>query len=124
MFDWLWLLGWSALALPLAIASLRGWAPKWTRHQISPWGIRVRGVALLVFWASGMVVPLARWSGLDSEDSMFLTFPAQFGLMMFGAGLLCGSQLGEWFYRQAMQARLLDEARDESGRTHSPESTG
>lgn len=124
MFDLLWLCGWSALALPLAIASLRGWAPRWTRRHISSWGIRVRGVSLLVLWASAMITPLARYGGLDSEDGTFLTFPAQFGLMMFAAGLMCGSQLGEWFYRQAMRSRLLDESRGGNGRERGPESTG
>ncbi|MFI6012603.1 hypothetical protein ACIBAG_27945 [Streptomyces sp. NPDC051243] len=124
MFDWLWVLGWSALALPLAIASLRGWAPKRVRRHVSPWGIRVRGIALLVFWASGMVVPLARWAGLDSEDSTFLTFPAQFGLMMFGAGLMCGSQLGERFHRQAMQSWTLNEGRDGDGKPQGTRSVG
>ncbi|WP_328360199.1 hypothetical protein OG800_24165 [Streptomyces sp. NBC_00445] len=121
MFDLLWVLSWSVLALPLAIATLRGWAPQWMRRHITPWGLRVRGVALLVFWASGMVVPLTRWGGLDSQDSTFLTFPAQFGLLMFAAGLMCGSQLGERFHRQAMRSWALNEARGRDERRHGPD---
>lgn len=117
MFDLLWICGWSVLALPLAISSIRGWAPQRVRRHTTPWGIRVRGVALLVFWASGMVVPLARWGGLDSEDVTFLTFPAQFGLMMFGAGLMCGSQLGERFHRQAMRSWAESESQGGGGST-------
>ncbi|MFJ8112481.1 hypothetical protein [Streptomyces sp. NPDC096132] len=97
MFDLLWLCGWSLLALPLALASWRGWAPRWVRLRLSPAGVRVRGVALLVLWASGMVTPVIRLSGLDDEESAFLASPAQFGLMMFAAGLMCGSQLAERF---------------------------
>ena len=124
MFDLLWVIGWSVLVLPVSVAVLLGWVPRRVRRRVSPWGIRVRGAALLVFWASGMVVPLARWGGLDAEDRTFLAVPAQFGLMMFGAGLICGSELGEWFYRQAMRSRFLDEARGGSVRERGPESTG
>ncbi|MDX3528169.1 hypothetical protein P1P75_17435 [Streptomyces sp. ID05-39B] len=101
MFDLLLVCGYCAFALPLAIAALRGWAPRRVRRRTAPWVIRVRGVALLVLWASAMVVPLARQLGADSEDSTFLTFSAQFGLMMFAAGLVCGAQAGERFSRQA-----------------------
>ena len=101
MFDLLLVCGYCAFALPLAIAALRGWAPRRVRRRTAPWVIRVRGVALLVLWASAMVVPLARQLGADSEDSAFLTFSAQFGLMMFAAGLVCGAQAGERFSRQA-----------------------
>ncbi|WP_191971866.1 hypothetical protein [Streptomyces luteolifulvus] len=124
MFDWLWACGWSALALPLAIASLRGWAPKQVRRRTAPWEIRVRAVALLVFWASGLIVPLARWGGLNSEDTTLFTFPAQFGLMMFGAGLMCGSQLGERFRQQAMRSWTPDEVRGGDGRPQGPQSAG
>ena len=101
MFDLLLICGYSAFALPLAIAALRGWAPRRMRRRTAPWVIRVRGVALLVLWASATVVPLARRLGAGSEDSTFLTFPAQFGLMMFAAGLMCGAQVGERFSQQA-----------------------
>ncbi|MFF6880245.1 MULTISPECIES: hypothetical protein [unclassified Streptomyces] len=103
MFLWLWLIGWSAFALPLAIASLRGWAPKQVRRRTSPWGIRVRGVALLVLWLGGLAGPLLRWSDLDTADAGFLTSVVQGGFLMFAAGLVAGSQLGEWFYRRALR---------------------
>ncbi|MEV1067048.1 hypothetical protein [Streptomyces sp. NPDC050263] len=105
MFDLLLIVGFSAFALPLAIATLRGWAPHRIRRRTARWVIRVRGVALLVLWTSAVVVPLSRLLGADPEDSAFLTFPAQFGLMMFAAGLMCGAQLGERFSRQATPAR-------------------
>lgn len=116
VFLWLWLIGWSAFALPLAIASLRGWAPKSARRRTTPWGIRVRGVALLVIWIGGLIVPLLRWSGLDTEDAAFLGAIVQVGFLMFAAGLMGGSQLGEWFYRRAVQPKELDETPSISGR--------
>lgn len=112
VFLWLWLIGWSAFALPLAIASLRGWAPKRVRHRTSPWGIRVRGVALLVLWLGGLTGPLLRWSDLDTEDAGFLASVVQFGFLMFAGGLMAGSQLGEWFYRRVMRDQAVDRARD------------
>ncbi|WP_405638843.1 hypothetical protein [Streptomyces sp. NBC_00019] len=108
MFLWLWLTGWSACVLPLAIASLRGWAPKSVRRRTAPWGIRVRGVALLVIWAGGLIVPLLWRSGLDTQDAAFFGAIVQVGLLMFAAGLMSGSWLGEWFYRRAVQSRELD----------------
>ncbi|WP_405954908.1 hypothetical protein [Streptomyces phaeochromogenes] len=116
MFLWLWLIGWSVFVLPLAIASLRGWAPKSVRRRTTPWGIRVRGVALLVLWAGGLIVPLLRWSGLDTEDAAFLGSIVQVGLLMFAAGLMGGSQLGEWFYRRAVSPKPLDEMPGSGGR--------
>jgi len=124
VFDLLWVIGWSVFVLPLAVAALRGWAPRWVRRRVSPWGVRVRAVALLVFWAGRMVVPLARWGGLNAEDSAFLMFPAQFGLMMSGVGLMCGSELGERLHRQAMRSWYTDEARGGEERPDRPWSTG
>ncbi|WP_327368267.1 hypothetical protein [Streptomyces sp. NBC_01217] len=123
MFDVLWVCGLSALALPLAIALICGWSPRWVRRRTSPWGIRVRGVAFLVLWASGMVVPLAKWGGLDSEDAALATFPAQFGMMTFAAGLMCGSELGEWFYRRAVQSTIRDGAGTDGGWPQGPHSS-
>lgn len=116
MFLWLWLIGWSAFALPLAVASLRGWAPKRVRSRTSPWSIRVRGVALLVLWLGGLTGPLLRWSDLDSADARFLASVVQGGLLMFAGGLVAGSQLGEWFYRRAVRAQVVDQAEGISGR--------
>lgn len=50
-------------ALPLAIASLCGWAPKSVRRRTTLWGIRVRGVALLVVWVGGLMggSQLGKW---------------------------------------------------------------
>ncbi|MFE0255786.1 hypothetical protein [Streptomyces sp. NPDC059010] len=124
MFDLLWVCGWSVLVLPFAIALLRGWAPERVRRHATPWEIRVRAVALLVFWASGLAVPLARWGGLDAEDTAFFAFPAQFGLMLFGAGIMCGSQLGERFRRQAMRSWTPDEARGGDWGPPGPRSVG
>jgi hypothetical protein len=94
-----WLIGWSAFVLPRAIGSLRGWAPKGVRRRTTPWGIRVRGVALLVMWIGGLV-PLARWSGLVGEDAMFFVSLVQVGLLLFAAGLISGSQLGDRIRRR------------------------
>lgn len=110
MFLWFWLIGWSAFALPLAIASLRGWAPKRVRSRTTPWGIRVRGVALLVMWLGGLTGPLLRWSDLDTGDASFLASVVQGGLLMFAGGLVTGSQLGEWFYRRAVRAQQAQTA--------------
>jgi hypothetical protein len=115
VFLWFWLIGWSAFALPLAIASLRGWAPRRVRQRTSPWGIRVRGVALLVLWAGGLVAPLLRGSGLDAEDAGFLAAVVQVGLLTFAAGLVSGSQFGEWFYRRAVRSQAPAEARGSGG---------
>lgn len=104
MFLWSWLIGWSAFVLPLSIASLRGWAPRRVR-QTSPWGIRVRGVALLVMWVGGLVVPLGRWGGLVGGDAMFLLPGIEVGLLLFAAGLIAGSQLGDRFRRSAEPAQ-------------------
>lgn len=116
MFQWLWLIGWSAFALPLAIAALRGWAPKSVRRRTTPWGIRVRGVALLVIWVGGLIVPLLRWSDLDTEDAVFLGSLVQVGCLTFAAGLMGGSQLGEWFYRRAVRPEELEETSSTGGR--------
>ncbi|MFE7839531.1 hypothetical protein ACFU53_26795 [Streptomyces sp. NPDC057474] len=116
VFLWLWLIGWSAFALPPAIASLRGWAPKRVRSRTSPWCIRVRGVALLVIWLGGLTGPLLRWSDLDSEDAGFLASVVQGGLLMFAGGLVAGSQLSEWFYRRAVRAQAVDQAQGISRR--------
>ncbi|MGW3413133.1 hypothetical protein [Streptomyces sp. NPDC000888] len=116
MFLWLGLIGWSAVVLPLAIASLRGWAPKSVRRRTTPWGIRVRGVALLVIWGGGLIVPLLWRSGLDAEDAAFLGAVVQVGFLMFAAGLMSGSWLGEWFYRRAVRSRGLDEMPCSGGR--------
>ena len=116
VFLWLWLIGWSAFALPVAIASLRGWAPKRARSRTSPWVIRVRGVALLVIWLGGLTGPLLRWSDLNTEDGAFLASVVQGGLLMFAGGLVAGSQLGEMFYRRAVRAQAADQPRGISGR--------
>ncbi|MGW0495948.1 hypothetical protein ACWD0Z_11100 [Streptomyces sp. NPDC003007] len=107
MFLWIWLIGWSACALPLAIASLRGWAPERVRRRTSPWGIRVRGVAVLVFWLGGLSGPLLRWSDLDTAGAGLLTSVVQVGLLMFAAGLMAGSRLGEWFHRHLVRDRAV-----------------
>ncbi|MER5209349.1 hypothetical protein ABT063_01805 [Streptomyces sp. NPDC002838] len=44
MLLWIWLVAWAVFVLPLAIASLRGWAHRRVRDRTTPWGIRVRGV--------------------------------------------------------------------------------
>ena len=107
MFLWAWLIGWSAFVLPLSIASLRGWAPRRVRSRTTPWGIRVRGVALLVMWVGGLVVPLGRWGGLVGEEAMFLLPAVQAGLMLFAAGLISGSQLGDPFRRRAARPQAV-----------------
>ncbi|MFF6996085.1 hypothetical protein ACFY93_14235 [Streptomyces sp. NPDC008313] len=109
MFLWAWLIGWSAFVLPLSIASLRGWAPRRVRSRTTPWSIRVRGVALLVMWVGGLVVPLGRWGGLVDEEAMFLLPAAQAGLMLFAAGLISGSQLGDRFRRRAAHSQAVDQ---------------
>ncbi|MDH6566823.1 hypothetical protein M2160_001844 [Streptomyces sp. SAI-117] len=115
MFTWLWLIGWSVVTLPLAAASLRGWAPRRVRRRTSPWGIRVRGVALLVIWAGGVVVPLLRWSGLDPESATFFGSMAEVGVLMFAAGLIGGSQLNEWFHRRTVRSQGVGVAPGDGG---------
>ncbi|MGW3652076.1 hypothetical protein [Streptomyces sp. NPDC000878] len=109
VFLWLWLAGWSAFVLPLSVASLRGWAPKRVRSRTTPWGIRVRGVALLVMWVGGLVVPLGRWGGLVEEDAMFLLPVAEAGLLLFAAGLIAGSHLSDRFRRGAARSQAADQ---------------
>ncbi|WP_432043350.1 hypothetical protein [Streptomyces cadmiisoli] len=111
MYIWLWVIGTSAIVLPLAIAALRGWVPKGVRHRTTPWATQVRGVAMLVIWAGGLVHPLLRSSDLTEDDMYFLGSLVQPGLLMFGAGLMAGSQLGEWFYRRAVPAGTPEAAR-------------
>ncbi|WP_340377611.1 hypothetical protein U5640_22740 [Streptomyces sp. SS7] len=108
VFLWAWLIGWSAFVLPLSIASLRGWAPRRVRRRTTPWSIRVRGVALLVMWLGGLV-PLARWGGLVDGDAVFLVSLAQVGLLLFAAGLISGSQLGDRFRRTAAPPQAVDQ---------------
>ncbi len=115
LFPWLWLIGWSAFALPLAIASLRGWAPRRVRRRTSPWGICVRGVALLVIRIGGLVVPMLRFSGLDTEDATFFGSMMEVGVLMFAAGLIGGSQLSERFYRRTVRSQVLEQAPDSAG---------
>ncbi|WP_416978181.1 hypothetical protein [Streptomyces sp. T028] len=109
MFLWVWVVGWSAFVLPLSIASLQGWAPKRVRSRTTSWGIRVRGVALLVMWLGGLIVPLGRWGGLVGGDAMFLLPVAEAGLLLFAAGLIAGSQLGDRFRRGAASAQARDQ---------------
>ncbi|GGR92603.1 hypothetical protein GCM10010269_34530 [Streptomyces humidus] len=106
MFLWAWLIGWSAFVLPWSIASLRGWAPKRVRSRTTPWGIRVRGVAMLVMWVGGLVVPLGRWGGLVGKDAMFLLPVVEAGLLLFASGLIAGSQLGDRFRRSAVPPQI------------------
>ncbi|MFF8536952.1 hypothetical protein ACF07B_34175 [Streptomyces sp. NPDC015532] len=103
MFVWLWIAVWSAFVLPLSIASLRGWAPKRVRNRTSPWGIRVRGVAMLVMWTGGMIAPLLHWTSLNGDDTLFLATVIQVGLLMLAIGLIGGSQLGDRFHRRTMR---------------------
>ncbi|TQJ92530.1 hypothetical protein FBY22_3401 [Streptomyces sp. SLBN-31] len=108
VFPWIWLITWSAFVLPLAIASLRGWAPRRVRSRTSPWGIRVRGVAMLVMWVGGLV-PLLRWSGLLGQETSLLLTVVQAGLLMLAAGLISGSQLSELFRRRAVRSLRADQ---------------
>ncbi|MFK4106455.1 hypothetical protein ACI2L1_41685 [Streptomyces sp. NPDC019531] len=76
----------------------------------------MRGVALLVIWIGGLVVPLLRWSGLDAEDAAFFGSIMEVGVLMFAAGLIGGSQLSERFYRQAVRSQAaVEEAPDSAG---------
>ncbi|WP_371658262.1 hypothetical protein [Streptomyces sp. NBC_00280] len=109
MAVWLWLVGWSVFVLPLSVASLRGWAAKRVRGRTTPWGIRVRGVALLVMWVGGLIVPLGRWGGLAGEDAMFLLPAVEVGLLLFAAGLIAGSQLSDRFRRGAARSQAADQ---------------
>ena len=113
MFLWSWLIGWSAFVLPLSVASLQGWAPRRVRSRTTPWGIRVRGVALLVMWVGGLVVPLGRWGGLVDEDAMVLLPAVGVGLLLFAAGLIGGSQLGDRFRRRAARPQAVDQGAGE-----------
>lgn len=114
MFPWVWLITWSVFVVPLAVASLRGWAPRRVRSRTSPWGIRVRGVAMLVIWVGGLL-PLLRWSGLLGREAAFFLTIVQAGSFMLAAGLISGSQLNEFFRRRAMHPLSADEGRG-SGR--------
>lgn len=76
-------------------------------QSYDPLGIRVRGVALLVMWVGGLVVPLGRWGGLVDEDAMFLLPAVEVGLLLFAAGLLGGSQLGDRFRRRAARPQAV-----------------
>ncbi|WP_416986054.1 hypothetical protein [Streptomyces sp. T028] len=49
-----------------------------------------------LLWLCGWSL-FALLCGRDGEDSAFLASPLQFGLMMFTAGLMFGSQLAERF---------------------------
>ncbi|MFF3289078.1 hypothetical protein [Streptomyces sp. NPDC003023] len=118
MLTGVFVIGWSAFVLPLAIALLRGWAPGRVRRRVSPWGIQVRGVALLVLWAGALVGPLVRQSGLDTEEAATLASMASAGLFMFAGGLMSGSRLGEWFHRRAGRPRRPDEAQEVGGRPY------
>ncbi|TQJ37007.1 hypothetical protein OHU34_42775 [Streptomyces sp. NBC_00080] len=70
----------------------------------------MRGVALLVIWIGGLVGPLLRWSGLDTEDATFFGAMTEVGVLMFAAGLIGGSQLSEQFYRRAVRAQADGQA--------------
>jgi hypothetical protein len=94
VFLWLWLFGWSVFVLPPATASLRGRAPRSVRRRTTPWGIRVRGVAMPAIRVGGLIVPLLRWSSLATGDAAFLVSIVQVGFLMLAAGLMSGSQPG------------------------------
>ncbi|AVH54845.1 hypothetical protein C4B68_02435 [Streptomyces dengpaensis] len=84
-----------------------------------------------MFWASGMVGPPARWGGLNSEDSTFhsedsafLAFPAQFGLMMFGSGADLRLAARRVVLPADQEVTAPHEAWGRDGRPHGPQSTG
>lgn len=58
---WAWLIGWSAFALPLAIASFRGWAPRRVRSRTTPWGMPPRLVRVDDLACSPMTVLSRVW---------------------------------------------------------------
>ncbi|MDX2681685.1 hypothetical protein [Streptomyces soliscabiei] len=112
MFTWLWCIGLSALALPCAVLMLKGWAPRRYRRRTVPWAIQVRGVAMLVLWAGGMLTPLIRHSELEPEDASFLSSVVPSGFTLFALGILCGSHLAEGFYRRSLRTRSLHRTPD------------
>ncbi|KUN08126.1 hypothetical protein AQI96_28370 [Streptomyces canus] len=57
--------------------------------------------ALLVIWIGGLVVPMLRSSGLDTEDATFFGSMVEVGVLMFAAGLVGGS----WLSARSMDAR-------------------
>lgn len=63
-----------------------------------------------MIWIGGLVVPLLRRSGLNTEDATFLGSMVEVGVLMFAAGLMGGSQLSERFYRQAVRSQAVDQA--------------
>lgn len=75
----------------------------------------MRGVALLVIRIGGLVVPMLRFSGLDTEDATFFGSMMEVGVLMFAAGLIGGSQLSERFYRRTVRSQVLEQAPDSAG---------
>jgi hypothetical protein len=72
-------------------------------------------VALLVIWVGGLVVPLLRFSGLDTEDTTFFGSVMEVGVLMFAAGLIGGSQLSERFHRRTVRSQAAEQAPDSAG---------
>lgn len=100
MFERVWLIGWSVCVLPLAVLLLRGWAPSWARRPSNPAVLRVRGVALLLLWCSGILHPLLRVTGAFAEDGAMLTTVGQGCLMLLAFGLIGGAELTGLFGRR------------------------
>jgi hypothetical protein len=99
IFLWCWMGLLTTTVLPLAVAAMRGWMPRWTRGRRTRARTQVQGVSLLVLYVGGMLHSVVRLSDVPREVAdLFL--PALFPALMFLAlGLQGGAALTEWFGR-------------------------
>lgn len=121
MFAWIWVVVWSALVLPLAAASLRGWAPERARARTSRRAVRARGLALLLIWVSGLVGPVIWRSSWQADEVLISATAVQGALLLLAGGLVAGSQVATHLRRShPEQARQDTPDRTDAHRASGP----
>ncbi|MEV6163314.1 hypothetical protein AB0L71_15535 [Streptomyces sp. NPDC052052] len=74
-FYWVWIAAYTAVLLPLAIASLRGWSPRWVGDR-SVRAARARGVAACAIYASGLAPAVMGLAGVPDDGMLALRIAA------------------------------------------------
>ncbi|MFI6106311.1 hypothetical protein [Streptomyces sp. NPDC051310] len=100
MFQWLWIVGWSAVMLPLGGVLLAGRAPRWLRRDSTLGVLRVKGIAAFVLYLGLMVPPTTALAGIQPEAAELLRMALVPTALFAGHGLILGATLCERFNRR------------------------
>ncbi|KUH40580.1 MULTISPECIES: hypothetical protein [Streptomyces] len=82
-FHWAWLVAATLALVPLAVASLRGWAPRWVRPT-GPRSTKARGIAALTVWVGAITPAVLGLAGVPGDELLVLRVVA-------GPLLICGA---------------------------------